>query len=309
MGFHIGSAGEEAAIVASAAAMREVDWIFPCYREFGALLWRGMPLQGYIDNMYGNSNDSCRGRQMPDHYSGKPYRFASVSSPIGTQLPQAVGFSWAAKLKDEKIAVAVYLGEGATSSADFHTAMNFAGVFQTPTVFLIRNNGWAISVPASHQTAAKSFADKGAAYGVPAVRVDGNDALAVYKTVKAAAEEAAAGEGSKLIEMLTYRMSGHSTSDDPRAYRSEQEVEAWQQKDPIVRLRKYLESNQAWSEKDESDCVEQLRTELKACIKKAEESERPSIASMFEDVYREKPWHLKEQQRQAEQGPRHKANH
>jgi 2-oxoisovalerate dehydrogenase E1 component alpha subunit len=147
IGFHIGSRGEEATILGSAAALDDADWIFPCYREFGALLLRGMPLQSYLDNMYGNSNDPVKGRQMPDHYSGRPYNFGSVSSPIGTQMTQAVGFGWAAKMQGENLATLVYFGEGATSSSEFHNAMNFAGVYKTPTVFLCRNNGWAISVP------------------------------------------------------------------------------------------------------------------------------------------------------------------
>jgi pyruvate dehydrogenase E1 component alpha subunit len=140
IGFHVGCRGEEACIVASAAALRETDWIFPCYREFGALFWRGYPMQKYLDNMYGNGDDLVKGRQMPDHYSAKAYRYGSVSSPIGTQITQAVGFSWAAKLKKEDVVSGVYFGEGATSSADFHTGLNFAGVYKAPVVFLCRNN-------------------------------------------------------------------------------------------------------------------------------------------------------------------------
>src|SRR5687768_11694326 len=132
IGFHIGSLGEEACILASGAAMREQDWIFPCYREFGVLLWRGMPLGTYLDNMYGNADDPVMGRQMPDHYTGKPYKYGSVSSPIGTQMTQAVGFAWGAKIRGEKLVTSVYFGEGATSSNEFHTAMNFGGVFKTP---------------------------------------------------------------------------------------------------------------------------------------------------------------------------------
>ncbi|MFO0556193.1 MAG: thiamine pyrophosphate-dependent enzyme, partial [Polyangiaceae bacterium] len=147
IGFHIGSLGEEATVLGSAFALRGQDWIFPCYREFGAALWRGMPLQRYVDNMFGNANDPARGRQMPDHYCYRRAKITSISSPIGTQITQAVGFSWAAKLKHDDVVSLVYFGEGATSSNEFHNGMNFAGVFKTPTVFLCRNNGWAISVP------------------------------------------------------------------------------------------------------------------------------------------------------------------
>jgi len=309
IGFHIGSLGEEACILASAAAMRDQDWIFPCYREFGALLWRGMPLQRYVDNMFGNANDPAKGRQMPDHYTGKPYKFGSVSSPIGTQMTQAVGFAWAAKLKKDDLVTSAYFGEGATSSNEFHTAMNFAGVFKTPTVMLCRNNGWAISVPSEKQTATRTFAEKGIAYGVPAVRCDGNDVLAVYKTVRAAVEFAAAGGGPTLIEMMTYRLSGHSTSDDPRAYRVEDEVTHWRKADPLLRLRKHLETLGAISDEEDAKLRADVDAELKACIEVAESTPRPALTSLFDDVFAEKPKYLIEQERECLEGPRPQAHH
>jgi len=309
IGFHIGSLGEEGCILASAAAMREQDWIFPCYREFGALLWRGMPLQTYLDNMFGNANDPAKGRQMPDHYTGKPFKFGSVSSPIGTQMTQAVGFAWAAKIRKDELVTSAYFGEGSTSSAEFHTAMNFAGVFKTPTVMLCRNNGWAISVPSERQTASKTFAEKGIAYGVPGVRCDGNDVLAVYKTVRAAVEFAAAGNGPTLIEMMTYRLSGHSTSDDPRAYRVEDEVTEWRKADPILRLRRHLETLGATSDEDDAKIRADVDAEMKVCIEVAEAAPKPALGSLFDDVYREKPWHLREQERECVEGPRPKAHH
>jgi 2-oxoisovalerate dehydrogenase E1 component alpha subunit len=304
IGFHIGSLGEEGCILASAAAMRPQDWIFPCYREFGALLWRGMPLQTYVDNMYGNRNDPVKGRQMPDHYSGKPYRFGSVSSPIGTQITQAVGFAWAAKLRKEDLVTGVYFGEGATSSNDFHTGMNFAGVFRTPTVFLCRNNGWAISVPSEKQTASKTFADKGIAYGVRAVRCDGNDVLAVYRTVAEAVARAARGEGPTLVEMMTYRLSGHSTSDDPRAYRHEDEVTSWRKADPILRLRRHLDVLGAIDDAEDARIREQAEAELKACVAVAEKTPPPELSTMFDDVFAQQPWHLVEQKQECLRGPR-----
>lgn len=306
IGFHIGSLGEEACILGSAAAFREQDWIFPCYREFGALLLRGMPLQRYVDNMYGNANDPVKGRQMPDHYSGKDYHFGSVSSPIGTQISQAVGFAWAAKMRRDPLTVGVYFGEGATSSAEFHTGMNFAGVFGTPTVFLCRNNRWAISVPSERQTASKSFAGKGVAYGVRGVRCDGNDALATYVTVRAAVERAAAGEGPTLVEMLTYRLGGHSTSDDPRAYRQDDEVDEWRKTDPLLRLRGYLAGIGAWSDADQERLEKESMEELRACIAEAEQAEPPPLETMFDDVFADKPWHLREQEEQLRRGVRAK---
>jgi 2-oxoisovalerate dehydrogenase E1 component alpha subunit len=152
VGFHVGSEGEEAAIIASTAALREQDWIFPCYREIGAALYRGLSLQTYIDNMYGNANDLAKGRQMPDHITARSVHFGSITAPIGTQITQAVGFAWAAKIKRESVVTVSYFGDGATSSNDFHAGLNFAGVFQLPTIFLLRNNGWAISVPSEQQT-------------------------------------------------------------------------------------------------------------------------------------------------------------
>ncbi len=307
IGFHIGSLGEEASVIGSVAALRPNDWIFPCYREFGALLWRGLSLQRYLDNMYGNANDLAKGRQMPDHYTARQYRYASVSSPIGTQMSHAVGFSLAAKQRGDDIVVVVFLGEGATSSSEFHSAMNFAGVFRTPTVFLLRNNRWAISVPSEKQTASKTFADKGIAYGVPATRCDGNDALAVYRSVSEAVEQAAAGHGPQLVELLTYRMGGHSTSDDPKAYCPEPELEAWRKADPLKRLRAYLEQQQLWTESDEQTLLGTLREEIKQCVEKAESTPLPAIATMFQDVYRELPWHLQEQQARCESAgpPKH----
>jgi pyruvate dehydrogenase E1 component alpha subunit len=309
IGFHVGSRGEEACIVASAAALRSTDWIFPCYREFGALFWRGYPIQKYLDNMYGTGDDQVKGRQMPDHYSAKAYRYGSVSSPIGTQISQAVGFAWAAKLRKEDLVAGVYFGEGATSSADFHTGLNFAGVYKVPAVFLCRNNRWAISVPSEKQTASESFAGKAIAYGIKGVRCDGNDALAVYRTVQEAVERAARGDGPTLVEMMTYRLGGHSTSDDPKAYRLADEVEHWTKVDPMVRLRHHLEVLGVWGDKDEQRLRTKVENELKQCIEAAEAKAPPSVESMFDDVYGERSWNLEEQARECAEGPRPKKAH
>jgi len=212
IGFHIGSQGEEAAILGSAAALREHDWIFPCYREFGAALWRGMPLAAYVNHMFGNEQDPMKGRQMPDHYGAKGARFTSISSPVGTQITHAAGFAWAAKIDRatarregralvgaEDVATLVYFGEGATSSGEFHNGMNFAGVFKVPLVLLCRNNGWAQGHAAEKQSASVSFAAKGVAYGIPGVRCDGNDLFAVLAVTREARARAARGDGPTLI--------------------------------------------------------------------------------------------------------------
>jgi 2-oxoisovalerate dehydrogenase E1 component alpha subunit len=294
IGFHIGSIGEEAAILGSTFAMRKSDWVFPCYREFGSALWRGMALQRYIDNMFGNSNDTVKGRQMPDHYCAREVHFGSISSPIGTQITQAVGFSWAAKLKGDDLVAIVYFGDGATSSNEFHNGLNFAGVFKTPTVFFCRNNGWAISVPTERQTASATFAEKGQAYGIPSIRCDGNDLLAVVSATREALARAVRGDGPTLIEAITYRLSGHSTSDDPKAYRQETEVEEWRRRDPLARTRRLLTARGIWTDADQTAAEAAIQEEDQA-VSRSPKRRRPRQSTMFDDVHAEQPWHLREQ--------------
>ncbi|MBM4362974.1 MAG: thiamine pyrophosphate-dependent dehydrogenase E1 component subunit alpha [Deltaproteobacteria bacterium] len=304
IGFHVGSLGEEGAILGAAFALRPNDFIFPCYREFGAALLRGLDFQRFIDNMFGNANDTVKGRQMPDHYTSRATRWVSISSPVGTQITQAVGFAWAAKLRREDLASLVFFGDGATSSSDFHSGMNFAGVFKVPVVFLCRNNGWAISVPAERQTASESFAVKGRAYGVPSVRVDGNDVFAVVRAVREALARGSRGEGPTLIEAITYRMGGHSTSDDPNAYRGSDAVTAWAPRDPLARLRRYLELRGAWSEADERAALADVDRRLREAVEIAERTPKPPLESLFDDVYAKRPWHLEEQRAALLAGPR-----
>jgi 2-oxoisovalerate dehydrogenase E1 component alpha subunit len=267
-----------------------------------------MPLQSYVDNMFGNANDPVKGRQMPDHYTFKAGRFGSISSPIGTQITQATGFAWAAKIKKEDVACLVYFGDGATSSNDFHNGVNFAGVFKTPVVFFCRNNGWAISVPTERQTGSATFAEKGVAYGVPGVRVDGNDLFAVVKATRDAVARAARGEGPTLIEALTYRLSGHSTSDDPKAYRPEGTLDPWRQLDPLARLRPHMEQRHGWSDDKQRAMEAEVDAEIKAAVAAAEQTAPPSLDSMFEDVFATLPWHLEEQREELLRGPRAKGH-
>jgi pyruvate dehydrogenase E1 component alpha subunit len=309
IGFHVGSLGEEAAIIGSTYGVRETDWIFPCYREFGSALLRGFSLQKFIDNMFGNANDTVQGRQMPDHYTCREKCWGSISSPVGTQITQAVGFAWAAKIDGKDLATLTYFGDGATSTPDFHSGMNLAAVFKIPTLFFCRNNGWAISVPAARQTASRTFAEKAAAYGMPGVRVDGNDLFAVIHVTRAARERALAGEGPTLIDTLTYRMGGHSTSDDPDRYRGSADLAPWAEKDPLARVRRYLERHGAWTPADDEQWQQEIDVSFRRAVKQAEATPPPALGTMFEDVYHTPPWHLEEQRVQLLEGPRAPKGH
>jgi pyruvate dehydrogenase E1 component alpha subunit len=304
IGFHVGAQGEEAAVCAATYALRDHDWVFPCYREQGAALVRGFELQTYLDNVFGNARDVGRGRQMPDHITSRKHRYASVSSPVGTQITQAVGFAWAAKLRGDGTVALVYFGEGATSSSDFHGGLNFAGVYRAPVVFFCRNNGWAISAPSQEQTASSSFAVKAEAYGMPGVRVDGNDVFAVVSVVREAVRRAARGEGPTLVEAVTYRTGGHSTSDDPDRYRPKDELAVWLRRDPIDRLRRHLELTGGWSPEQERRFVQEVDSDFRAAVASAESVPPPPLESMFDDVYAALPWHLREQRDQLLTGPR-----
>ncbi len=295
IGFYIGSLGEEAAIIGSAAALAPNEWIMPCYRELGAALYRGFPLFDFFCQLFGNARDPVKGRQMPNHYAIPELRFGSISSPVGTQIPQAVGMAWAAKILNRKEAVLVYFGDGATSQGDFHVGANFAGVYEVPIVLLCRNNQWAISVPFSTQTASDSIAVKASAYGLEGIRVDGNDIFAVHQVTRQAAEKAREGGGATLIEAVTYRLAGHSTSDDPRAYRPDAEVKEWQGKDPLLRFKRYLIHEGHWSEADDQKAELETRKAIQVDLKRAEKVGPPAIDTLFEDVFDQLPWHLQEQ--------------
>ncbi len=288
VGFYGACTGQEAATLASAIALEPSDWIFPALREGGAMLLRGFPLVPYLCQVFGNSGDETKGRQMPSH-------MVSWSSCIGTQLPQAVGAAMAARIKGDRTVVAAYMGDGATSEGDFHVAMNFAGVFKPPVVFVCQNNHWAISVPTSRQTASESIAVKAVAYGFPGVKVDGNDAVAVYGAVKEAVDRARGGGGPTLVECETYRIGAHSSFDDPTRYRDEREVEAWRKRDPIDRLRARLDADGLWTDRQDAELRARLLDEVNAAIAEAEQKPDPPREGLFEDVYSNLPWFLREQ--------------
>src|SRR5207237_37372 len=255
VGFYGACTGQEAATLASAIALEASDWIFPALREGGAMLLRGFPLVPYLCQIFGNAGDETKGRQMPSHMASKSVNQVSWSSCIGSQLPQAVGAAMAARIRGDKTVVAAYMGDGATSSADFHVAMNFAGVFKPPVVFVCQNNHWAISIATQKQTASESIAVKAVAYGFEGVKVDGNDAEAVYGAVKAAVDRARAGGGPTLVECETYRIGAHSSSDDPTRYRDEREVEIWRKRDPIEAFRTRLLGAGLWTEARDAGTV------------------------------------------------------
>lgn len=295
IGFFVGSTGEEAAIVGSAFALEKCDWIVPCYREIGAALLRGYSLHDFMCQLFGNEADTVKGRQMPCHWGSSQLRVTSVSSTVGSQIPQATGIAQAIKISGKREAVLTYFGDGATSAGDFHVALNFAGVYKVPVVFLCRNNQWAISVPLEKQTASESIAVKAMAYGIEGCRVDGNDILAVYAATKSALRRARDGEGPTLIEALTYRQGAHTTSDDPRAYREDSEVEEWKRKDPIERFHRFLVNQGHLSEEEGTKIEKEIGAQIQATLKQVEALGPPEIESIVEDVFQEVPWHLKEQ--------------
>lgn len=308
LGFYMKSIGEEASHFA-VYPLRESDWIFPSYREQGAWFWRGYTIEQFVNQLFGNERDPVKGRQMPVHHSARWLNAVSISSPVGTQIPQAVGAAHAAKISGNDDVVMTYFGEGTSSTGEFHVAMNFAGVYKAPVVFICRNNGWAISVPQERQTAAKTFASKAVGYGMPGVRVDGNDILAMIQASRDACDRARDGGGPTLIEALTYRTQGHSSSDDPSVYRDPDEPAEWERRDPVNRFRGYLQAIGLWSEKLENDISEKHNDEITRCLTESDKLAPPPVESMFDDVYEDVPWNLVEQREWLMQQARTKSPH
>jgi len=295
IGFYGTITGQEAVPIATAFATEARDWIFPALRESAVMLARGFPLPAWLAQVYGNEADILKGRQMPSHMSGRAVNQVAWSSCIGPQIPQAVGAAWAARLRGDDVVVVGFLGDGATSEPDFHVAMNFAGVYRTPSVLVCQNNHWSISVPTSRQTASQTLAVKAHAYGVPGIRVDGNDVLACYRVIREAVDRARAGDGPTFIEAVTYRMGPHSSSDDPTRYRSDEEVERWRKRDPIDRFERYLRRTQLLDDAKRTQIEGEIQDEIGAAIREVEPLGPPPPESMFDDVYKSTPWHLREQ--------------
>jgi 2-oxoisovalerate dehydrogenase E1 component alpha subunit len=298
--------GEEATSVAPAMALAADDMVFPSYRQQGILISRGYPLVEMINQIYSNRADKLKGRQLPIMYSARDCAFFSISGNLATQYPQAVGWAMASAIKGDTRIAATWIGEGSTAEGDFHSAMTFAAVYNAPVIFNVVNNQWAISSFSGFAGAERTtFAARAIGYGIAGLRVDGNDPLAVYAATQWAANRARSNAGPTLIEHFTYRAEGHSTSDDPTQYRSAQEREEWPLGDPVSRLKKHLIALGEWSEEQHAAMDRELMDEVKAATKEAEKNGilghglHHPFHTMFEDVFEELPWHLREQSEQA----------
>ncbi|MDA1260342.1 MAG: thiamine pyrophosphate-dependent dehydrogenase E1 component subunit alpha [Planctomycetota bacterium] len=289
------STGSEAAIHGSAAAFAAEDWIFSGLREGGAAVQRGMPIAEYVAHMFGNAEDTAKGRQMPNHFQCREANFVSWSSVIGTQLPHAAGVALAFRRRSEPKVVCGYCGDGATSSSGFHSALNFAAVYKAPIVFVVIDNGWAISVPSAKQTSAISYGAKARAYGMPGVDVDGNDFVAVLAATLEAAARARRGDGPSLVCLRTYRIGGHSSSDDPTRYREAAEVEYWSQRDPLARAESYLRARGVMDDQRLEQSTSEINTQIAAAVEHAEAVGPPPLETLVEDVYAAPPRHLTRQ--------------
>jgi pyruvate dehydrogenase E1 component alpha subunit len=278
--------GQEACQIGSVYVLQKGDWIFPAFREIAATLMIGIALKNFMLYWMGNE----MGSHAPEGINIMP-----VSIPVGTHIPHAVGAAWAAKLRGDKVVTVAYFGDGATSKGDFHEAMNFAGVFKTPTIFFCQNNQFAISVPRSRQTASATIAQKAIAYGFDGIQVDGNDLFAVIMATKEAVDKARAGGGPTLIEGVTFRFGPHTTADDPTKYRTEKEIEPWKPLEPMVRLRLYLKGKGLWSEEVEQQMTEESQKEIDQAVKDAEAVPPPEAEEIFKYAFAEMTPQLKEQ--------------
>ena len=286
LGAYPPSKGQEASQLGPALAMADKDWLVWAFRELAALLWRGVPIwRAYL---YWMGNEE--GSNYPENV-----RVTPSAVPVSSQIPHAVGISYASKLRKEASATVVYFGDGGTSEGDFNEGLNFAGVFKTPTVFVCQNNQYAISLPRSRQTAARTIAQKALAFGFPGIQVDGNDILATYAAGKEALERARRGDGPTLIESYTYRLGDHTTSDDATRYRFDQEVKEWTERDPIKRFKIYLEKKGLWTDGDEKETLVWAQATVEEEVKKAQSFPSPAIDEVFEHTYAEMPPELREQ--------------
>jgi len=280
--------GQEAANVGATAALRDSDWMVVAFRETAGELMRGRAMEDVL-LYFGGYNE---GGYVPEGVNNLP-----IAVPVGSQTLHAVGLAWGIQYRGKDDVAMVFFGDGATSQGDFHEALNFAGVYQLPAIFVCQNNHWAISLPRAKQTASKTLAQKALAYGIPGIQVDGNDVLAVYVAAREAVERARAGGGPTLIEAVTYRMSVHTTADDPKRYRSDADVEAWERRDPIQRFQTYLKNKGLLDDERIAALEEEIDQEIRAAVERAEQkmSEPVDPLVMFDHMYVEPHDHLLEQ--------------
>lgn len=286
MGTYPENRGQEATSLGAAYALRKDDWLVPCYRENAGLYWRGLPMEYVLLHWMGDE----RGNAIPADLCITP-----LAIPIGTQMLHATGLAWGAKYRGEDRLACTFFGDGASSEGDFHEAANFAANLDLPVIFFCQNNGWAISVPSRIQCSAPTVAQRGLAYGMDCIQVDGNDIFAVVYAVRHAAERARTNKRPTFIEAVTYRLGDHTTADDARRYRDVEEVESWKAKDPLLRLHKYIVDRGLWDDAKQEALEEVSKKEVHAAVKRAEEIDAPTSNDIFDHMYAELPGHLKTQ--------------
>jgi pyruvate dehydrogenase E1 component alpha subunit len=280
MGTYPQNMGQEATSLGASYALNKDDWLVTCYRENCGLFWRGVPMESILLHWMGDE----RGNAMP-----RPHHATPIAVPIGTQMLHATGLAWAAKYRGEKQIACTFFGDGATSEGDFHEACNFAANLDIPVIFVCQNNFWAISVPGKIQCSAPTLAQRGLAYGMPCLQVDGNDLFATTKAVRDAAEHCRTTSKPYFIEMVTYRLGDHTTADDARRYRDQAEVDAWKAKDPIKRLKRHLERQKLWDAKKEEALAAKVEADIAAAVARAENIEAPHAVDFFNSMYEELP--------------------
>ena len=286
--------GQEASQLGAVAVLGPLDWMAPSFRETAAQLWRGVSMEEILLTYGGYSLEGDKGESQNN---------LPISVPVASQVIHAVGLAWAIQYRKKKEVAMAFLGDGGTSEGDFHEGLNFAAVYQAPVIFVCQNNQWAISVPRKKQTLSKTIAQKAIAYGMPGMQVDGNDVLAVYSAAKEAAERARSGVGPTLIECVTYRMMMHTTADDPKKYRSEEEVESWREKDPITRFQIYLTAKGVLSHKKIEGLESEIKNEIQEGVDRAEAKMKTlqNPIGMFDHAYETMPSHIEEQRQEFEQ--------
>ena len=286
--------GQEASQLGAVAALESSDWFVPSFRETAAELWRGRSMESVL-LIFGGFNEGAKSEEKLNNLP--------VAVPVSSQIPHAAGLGWAIKYRKKKDVVMTFFGDGGTSEGDFHEGLNFAGVYQTPVIFVCQNNHWAISIPRSRQTHSETLAQKAIAYGMPGIQVDGNDVLAVYAAAKEAVDRARAGDGPSMIECVTYRMMMHTTADDPKRYRTDEEVEGWKKRDPLVRFQKYLKEKKLITDKKIEKLEQEVKAQIQSAVERAEEQMKSSgdPLDMFEHAYEAMPPNIEAQKLELEQ--------